>query len=248
MPFIKPRNQKPASSLATRARSASGKVWTSVAQHAKQFWDWLPRLRRWLSELLLRVLKAVWLPLSGLVLAGLVAWLFASELQDGIRFFGLFLQLLGVGTVAYGLYDVHEKLGLPSLKERIAERVKRFPKYAPKPTQLGPEGSGWVEIYSSDDRHIDGFNPDKPVEERLNALEKALNELWRWQEETSNKASMLGTAIEDERRKRKGGDQENADLLKELSTGGLSIEWMGLVWLFVGIVRATIPEEIASFF
>ena len=96
-----------------------------------------------------------------------------------------------------------------------------------------------------------GQKPDTSVEGRLAALEKkceALQErLGEAHDRITSEASQLDVAVKVEQRECKEDDRKNADLLKELSTGGLSIEWMGLVWLFVGIVCATIPEEISDF-
>ena len=81
------------------------------------------------------------------------------------------------------------------------------------------------------------------LEKRCDALRKQLDEVHG---RITTEVSRLDTATKLEQREREGGDRENADLLKELSTGGLSIEWMGLVWLYVGIACATIPDEIAE--
>ena len=247
MPFIKPRNQEPASSLAARARSASGKVRTSAAQHLKRFWNWLTRLRRWLSEPLP---TAAWRTASGLALAALAAWFFASKLQDGIRFFGLFLQLLGVGTVAYGLRKTRELFGQPSLTEQITEWWQRRPKYAPKPQDIVLEAGVMPAPQLASFTFQEGVKPDTSVEGRLAALEKKYDALQKQLGEVHNRitteTSQLGAKTKAEQQERERRDREIEERLKELSTGGLSIEWTGLVWLYFGIACATIPDKMAE--
>ena len=52
--------------------------------------------------------------------------------------------------------------------------------------------------------------------------------------------------MKDERRARGEADAQILEQLKSFSVGGLHLESMGLVWLFVGITLATLPGEIAS--
>jgi len=52
--------------------------------------------------------------------------------------------------------------------------------------------------------------------------------------------------VKDERRARDEADAQIREQLESFSVGGLHLESMGLVWLFVGITLATLPGEIAS--
>ena len=88
------------------------------------------------------------------------------------------------------------------------------------------------------------------MEGRLAALEKKYGALQKHLEKAhgrvTTEVTQLDAAIGDEQQEREQRDREIEERLETFSTGGLSIEWTGLVWLFVGIVCATIPEEIAE--
>ena len=90
------------------------------------------------------------------------------------------------------------------------------------------------------------------MEGRLAALEKKYGALQKHLEKAhgrvTTEVTQLDAAIGDEQQEREQRDREIEERLETFSTGGLSIEWTGLVWLFVGIVCATIPDEIARHF
>jgi hypothetical protein len=54
--------------------------------------------------------------------------------------------------------------------------------------------------------------------------------------------------MESERKGREADDQQIRRLLEEALAGGLRIEWMGVLWLFVGVMLGTVPTDIASLF
>jgi hypothetical protein len=55
------------------------------------------------------------------------------------------------------------------------------------------------------------------------------------------------TDLASERADRERGDQLINKQLEEFSVGGLHLESMGLIWILLGIIFATAPEEIAKF-
>ena len=54
--------------------------------------------------------------------------------------------------------------------------------------------------------------------------------------------------LKNEQRKRETEDLKIVKLLEESVVGGLSLEVMGVLWLFAGITCATIPKELLCVF
>jgi hypothetical protein len=87
------------------------------------------------------------------------------------------------------------------------------------------------------------------VERRLEVLEANFDRL---QDETEGKFrevrkdfSSVREAMEAESAARSAADARTSTTLENLAVGGLHLEGVGLVWLFLGMLGTSIPDEIA---
>jgi len=173
--------------------------------------------------------------------------------SDHFRYAGLFLQIIGIMTVAIRLYDRRVLFNRPSFVARVLSWFHNLLHLFEKAKTVQLSGSARVQASSSLDMMVwRGTSNGQSNEERINALvanlETLKNEqskiLSRIQSETTKRSE----AIDLERNQRESADREFQKRLEKLGAGGLHIEWAGVIWLIAGIVFATIPDEISSLF
>jgi len=95
-----------------------------------------------------------------------------------------------------------------------------------------------------------GAPPDASVEARLAALEANLATLRIEQAETAKESQeatrKTNEAVDAERRVRESAVTALRAQLEGLGARGLNVEMMGVFWLILGVVLATVPGEIAA--
>lgn len=165
------------------------------------------------------------------------------------RIAGLVLQLLGIGTVAWGIRETRALFGHPSLLTLSRNWLRRFPPYG------GRIVSGSISITESGDTvHGRGYGfanagPEATVEARVETLErnvKFINErIDQAQGEMDQEFQMQAQLLTEEQQTRTKGDQEIREKLEATETGGLHISAMGALWLFLGVTLSTAAPEIS---
>jgi uncharacterized small protein (DUF1192 family) len=92
--------------------------------------------------------------------------------------------------------------------------------------------------------------PNAPLDRRVALLEENVkrlrNEFYAKDKENMEKLSTLTGVIEEERRLREIEARRLSNQLEEFAVGGLHLEIIGLVWLFLGVLGTSIPDEIAA--
>ena len=208
--------------------------------------QWFRALLRWIVEP-----RVFWL-CTFVVVASVGLALFGGVSEPKTRIIGLFLQLFGIGTVAWGLRKTRRLFGYAGFFEHSVEWLKRFPKYKPRPVSC--EGhlsfppfqiSGSMHGWQSSGLEI-------PIEKRLAAIEanlldvnQRLVQLQQWIDHETRK---ITSELHEERRLRREEDEETRRKLAISQTGGLTISAMGLVWLLGGVILSTASTEIAKWF
>jgi hypothetical protein len=95
-----------------------------------------------------------------------------------------------------------------------------------------------------------GTPTDASIEARLAALEANLATLRTEQAETVKEfqeaTSKTNEAVDAERRAQESAVTALRVQLEGLGAGGLHVEMMGVFWLVLGVVLATVPGEIAA--
>jgi hypothetical protein len=213
------------------------------------------KLRRWVRALLHWLVEArrVWGPVLVIILVLIIASrLPLNQAEFWLRFCGFGFELLGILTVVSGLRDKQRLFNLPSFGENIRRWLDRRPRWGAK--QYAPlEAKAGIYALSGMSAKLSvwrGTPADAPIEARLAALEANLATLKTEQAESAKEfqevARKTNEAIDAERRARESTVTALRVQLEGLGAGGLHIEMMGIVWLFLGVVLTTFPGEIAA--
>jgi hypothetical protein len=198
----------------------------------------------WLAEA-----RYVWLALA-VSIAALVIALRPGTTEPVIRLTGLVLQILGIGTVAWGISETRTLYGHKPLFAVARGWIERFP-LRKRNFVLGAAGIASATAFSRARGHVTHGTPPNPtVEERLDALEKNIGALHKrigaTQKELDEELAKLKTSVSEETRQREQEDQGNRKLIEMTATGGVHISAIGAVWLFVGVILSTAGVEIAA--
>ena len=101
----------------------------------ERLWQWLFAVARWIWEA-----RRGWGTIALVAAIVFAAIPVAKSLEDGIRYAGMILQILGVVTVAIGLRDKRQTFERPGLVQIFRGWLSRFPKYAPKSHVISMQG------------------------------------------------------------------------------------------------------------
>ena len=198
----------------------------------------------WLAEA-----RYVWLALA-VSIAALVVALRPGTSEPVIRLTGLALQILGIGTVAWGISETRALYGHRPLFAIARGWVERFPLRS-RNIVLSAAGIASATSVGRARGHLTHGTPPNPtVNDRLDALEKNIGSLHdrigATQKELDEELSKLKTSVSEETSRREKEDQLNRKLIEMTATGGVHISAIGAVWLFVGVILSTAGVEIAA--
>jgi hypothetical protein len=194
------------------------------------------------------------LTIAGLFLAiviGVIVFLVTASGGAAVRFAGMTLQLLGLFAVAYGLRQTRLLFRKPGTVSKFQKffitLVSAFKR--PEPSIFSVSSTSFATFGGETRAYV---VPGPSFENRLSALEVNL-ELLRNEIDTKNavfnqELSKIKESFETENRDLTSRIEQAAKATEELGSGGLHIEWMGLIWLFIGVILTSIPDEIARAF
>ncbi|RHW21680.1 hypothetical protein [Pseudomonas jilinensis] len=204
----------------------------------------LKRLIRWLWEPKLVYLTLLWVII---VLFGL----FMMNYQEPIiRVGGLLFQLSGLATVIWGIKKTRDQFGHPAVLAGIRSWFKRCP-LCNRPNMGRAEGlmsSGLVGNGSMYSPFIptDRENLDEWMASVEKGLENIHSRISSVESDYHSTTSKLEAGIKAEAGARDNLRSEMKHIIEESSTGGLHITFIGTVWLFFGVVLATLAPEISA--
>jgi len=213
----------------------------------------IQNLRRFVTALAHWLAEAwrFWVPVLIVVLALTVASRLSLSLAEPVlRYCGLAFQLLGILTVVSGLRDKRRLFNRPSLVENIRGWMNRRPRWGAKPQTIWVAGTAEGSASCSAKGSVwRGAPPDASVEARLATLEANVATLRAEQAETAKEfqeaTRKVNEAVGVERLARESAITALRLQLEGLGAGGIHVEMMGVFWLVVGVVLATVPSEIA---
>lgn len=204
----------------------------------KQLWPWLVEAR-----------------FAGLAL-GVIAVAIAVALQPHtpeyvIRLTGLVLQLLGIGTVIWGISETRALFGHASFASKAKSWLKRFP-LRRKKVVLGAGATSHVAVTCKGRGFVtQGPGPNPTVETRIVALEGNISLIHErisgTEKYIDEEFSRTAEALKIERQERHAEDNAIRENLEATGTGGVHISAIGASWLFVGVILSTAGVEIAEF-
>ena len=185
---------------------------------------------------LLGLLAAWWVPL----------WLFTTNPEVHMRWTGMLLQIGGVGTVAWGLSKTRQLFDQLGIWESIVSWVAAIPEQVRAPTAVSASGSMKSALGSlSAGAQVHSSQDDKSLEEKvswlLNEVKRLENLIDDIRSEGKERKKKLEDQIEEEASERESADEDISQQIEEVAIGGLHLEFMGVVWLVVGIVLSSFP-------
>lgn len=192
----------------------------------------------------------------GIVGCAAVSWLFlpaTGAANAKLRICGLFLQLLGLLLIARGIRETRKIFGRPGLLERARGWWRRRPLFN-RPRVVNISGVGGIGSAQAFGTASVGRapNPNATVDERLALLETDVAQIRQQLGETRHELkSEIGAVRTETAANIKAlttADEQTKRLLESVSIGGIDLEIIGLVWLIVGVIAATAPDEILNMF
>jgi hypothetical protein len=172
----------------------------------------------------------------------------ATEPQ--IRLVGLLLQLFGIGTVAWGIYETRKLFSQAKLVDQLRGWLRRFPVYGGRVVSANLsitvpgaslEGRGYVS---------EVVGTGVPLEARVQSLENNMRltntRIDQTQNEMDRRFRSQADLLKLEEQARAQHDEVLGTTLRASGTGGLYISAMGALWLFVGVTLSTAAPEIAK--
>ena len=194
--------------------------------------------------------KYTWLPALVVCLALFIS-LRPGTTESLIRLTGLVLQLLGIGTVIWGISETRALFGYPSFTSKTKGCLGSFPLFrrnvvvAVSGETLSVIG-GKAMVYGT---HGSGANSTN--ETRLDALEKNISSIHerinKAQKETDEEFQSITNTLKCEAQSRQADVSAIQKKLETTGTGGIYISAIGATFLFVGVILSTASVEIAGF-
>lgn len=203
----------------------------------KQLWPWVVEAR------------FAWLALGVIVVALTVSFRPHTP-EPVIRLTGLVLQLLGIGTVIWGISETIALFGHPSFAAKAKSWLGRFPLRRRNIVLAAGAGSLSAATCKSRGYVMQGPGPNPTVATRLVALEnnvslihERISSTQKGLDEEFRKAT---ETLKNEEQARQTEDNAIRAKLESTGTGGVHISAIGASWLFVGVILSTAGVEIAE--
>jgi hypothetical protein len=191
-----------------------------------------------------------WLAITGgLLLLVMLHWTLPFKLEHRLAFEGMIFQLIGLGLAAIGIGKLRRYFNLDPVLKSIWKYLTefRFLFISRPPAKLGAQSLsaggaliGDAVLYTP---------PTGTLEERLARVEEQMKSLQFSLTDVRNKIAEgergAAEAIKREASIREVGDIKSEAKLKETAIGDWGLEFVGLVYLGVGIILGTVPTQIA---
>lgn len=204
------------------------------------------------------VFKAAW-PISlgpgGLLLSAFFVWYLQLThmacISDAVRYAGVLLQIMGLLTVAIGLWKLRRAFHQSSLIAGIIKWLRQLATSWTNPDPSVDAVTGTARVgENADALTAKGAVTGIRLENRMEHLETEIQNLKRQlvatDKELRGELERVREATRLEGQKRKSKLEKIESQIEEVAIGGLHLEATGLVWLTFGVIAATIPDEIAS--
>ncbi|MDR3574079.1 MAG: hypothetical protein P4L50_09465 [Anaerolineaceae bacterium] len=208
-----------------------------ILSRLKALWAWLGEWRY------------VWAS-AGIIILALVISTRPNQSEFIIRFTGLILQLLGLGTVIWGISETRALFGLPSFKSQTKDWFTRFPLLHRQFVLEAGFGSYVMSSGKVRMRVIHNLGPNPTIKKRLEVLEKDIASIYeridQIQDETDKEFVKGFDQLKQEELSRQGEDSAIREKLEATGTGGVHISLIGAFLIGFGLTLSTLSIEIAK--
>jgi hypothetical protein len=218
----------------------------------KRIRTWFSFLARWLWEVTIWFAceaRLFWLMVVGVLSVAVLCFVFVPCLERQIRLISLGLQLIGFGTVAWGLREARKLFRKPTFLQGLAEWFRRFPRFGPRNTITGV-GAASLGLSTASGRGRVSAGSGTPIERRVEILEQSyaslFDEVGTLTDVVKRDTDELRSASQVEAEARKAADKAIEARLDEAVVGGLHLEFVGLFFFLVGMILSAVSPEISS--
>ncbi len=199
-------------------------------------------LLSWLGELRYAYLAVVYL------LLGIAIIYCFGACERSIRFVGGGLQVLGVGTVVWGISVTRKQFGHQPIYAWFYSWLRRCPLIR-RTVHIRVDGLRSGISMSGRLTAVFTPNPNASIQERLDAIENGMGTIQtrighveaQIDRETRDTHSKIAVEVS----ARENGDRQTMSALESASTGGVHISAIGAIWLFAGVILSTASPELS---
>jgi hypothetical protein len=237
------------------APSEVGELDVSIKEPLKTG-NWLNRCRSWQSEVIvwlgqLRILGVAVLTffVAGMTFGFVLAYP-SSCLERAVRWTGGMLQVFGVVTVVLKLRAAHDQFQMPTTN--FWQWLKRFPRFPPQHVTLHAHDLIHPGPVFSEPRLRVSSGPGASLEQRVVLIEQQFTGLFkeidRVDRASQESADKFSEALRVESAERKNADKGLSEQIKDVVLGHVYLDWLGVLFVLLGIIATTASTEIASLF
>lgn len=206
----------------------------------RHLWNNRRYLVRWL-------LIDTWQMWSAALPLGLTAWALHARSEFFLKLLGLSLQLAGVCVAALAVLSIMRLFNL----EGWAKRVLRWWARRPFATRHVIAGSSFGGGYSTSARATQGLqniDPQDDLSEQVAKLIKNQATMFKkaaaLQTHVGELEHRLALSIRSEQDARTEAVEDVRKLMKQATVGSPMVALLGLYWIALGLVMATVPREL----
>lgn len=200
-------------------------------------------LLSWLGEP-----KYVWITVV-VVICALAFALRPGTSEPAIRYTGLVLQVVGISTVIWGIYEIRGLFGYPPIRKKIKIWFRRFPYPRRRTTVSATHTIPIVYELGADEYFIHGPGDSPTTKMRLDALDKNVqtihDRITTLGKEIEHRIEGLGQDLRKEQDARSVQHQEVRKTIEAIGAGGVHISAMGAVWLLFGVTLSAAGPDLA---
>ena len=181
------------------------------------------------------------------VVAVVYFWPGEYALDGRVRWAGMLLQLAGLGFVIKGLIEL-QKVFNQGVSQLIRARLLRFKHifFPPPPLIISATGLAAGSSRMSGHATLSVNRSDATTEERIEQLETRLQDLTERvaseRQEERKRWNEFDAQLSTERQARQRDSSDVKHTVEKATIGGVGLEFVGVVYLFFGIILATTPE------
>lgn len=217
---------------------------SSNRENIVEFASWLRAIWSWLREP-----QQFWLGAAVVGLA-LAYSLRRDVTEPEVRYAGMALQLLGVGTVIFGIRATRKLFELPGIFDWTRDWIQRIPVLGGRISNIsGHIEAGSLVLAGARLQGTVSAGPDATIEQRLHALEQDAKlvkaRIGQVEEEIDRKFRDHDAKLRKEQQTRASEDQAIKERMVAAQTGGLRISLMGTWFLLVGIALSAFAPDLA---
>jgi len=194
--------------------------------------------------------KARHIELAVALMLALLLFAFSPPTEPRIRWIGMTMQLVGIGTVIWGIAETRSFFGRIGFTTKLLLWVRRRLGYRGK-TNTG-FGRGQLSITAKGRGHHTkrASSADAPLDERVRVLEQNLtlvsNRIESVEKQIEAEVRDRDSAIAREKGERLRHEVAIHQKIEDAATGGVHISAIGAVYLFLGVILGSTSPELSN--